>query len=87
MATITPPTVINSFRQNPVDKTGLMHPVTLPRANQHLSEQMHTTLASKPADKAEISAEARKLATKNEAQKVATPLPAPAQGKPLNLLA
>ena len=103
MTTIKPPTILNSFREHPVDKTGLQSPaVSRPRANQNMQEHVQATLAKpapKPADRLELSAEAKHVSAKaavvKSEPKPAEPPPAPvapsateaAKGKAVNLLA
>jgi hypothetical protein len=78
MAEIRPPTIINSFLEHPVDKTGLQSPVTQPRTHENLVEQVRAKAATQPADQVVLSAEAMKAAAKPVAAKAPEPLKAPA---------
>jgi hypothetical protein len=67
MTTIQPPKMLNSFRENPIDKTGLQSPVIKPRANQHMQEQVQAAItkpAAKPADQVTLSAQIKQVTAK-----------------------
>jgi hypothetical protein len=64
MSAIQPPTVINSFLEHPVDKTGLQSPLARPRTNENIAEFERARAAAKPADKVEISPEAMQATAK-----------------------
>lgn len=73
MATIQPPTILNSFREQPIDKTGLQSPVSRPRTNQNLEEQVQAANAKpKPqsADQVMLSPEAKQVSAKPSVMKV-----------------
>ena len=69
MSAIRPPTVINSFLEHPVDKTGLASPLARPRTNENIAELERAKGAAKPADKVEISPEARQATAKADGVK------------------
>lgn len=77
MSAIKPPTVINSFLANPVDKTGLQSPVARPRTNENIADLVRAKAAAQPADKVEISPEAKHAtaAAQAEAAKTVTQPP------------
>jgi hypothetical protein len=102
MTAIQPPTILNSFREHPVDKTGLQTNVDRPRTNQKLQDQVQATLAkpqAKAADRVELSKQVTQVAAKPtvakaEAKPAEPPPPAvapsateSAKGKSVNLLA
>ena len=68
MTTIKPPTMLNSFREHPIDKTGLQSPVSRPRTNRNMKDQVQATIsrpaASKPTDQVELSVEAKQVVAK-----------------------
>ena len=102
MTTIEPPKILNSFRDHPVDKTGLQSPMVRPRVHQHMEEQVQAAnakTASQRTDHLELSAQARQVAAKPAVVKT-EPKPAEAapaavapsateaaKGKSVNLLA
>ena len=90
MTTIEPPKIANSFRDQPIDKTGLQDPtVSRPRTHQNLEDQVHATVAkaaAKPAVSVELSAQARQASAKPAVVK-AEPKPAESAPAPTALAA
>jgi len=77
---IQPPKIANSFREHPLDATGLRSSKTSAHANENMQQQVQAALHSKPADKVEISPAAMSLATKpNVVTAPTAPPPAPAK--------
>ena len=75
---IQPPKIANSFREHPLDATGLRSSKTSGHATENMQQQVQAALHSKPADKVEISPAALSLATKPNVAAAPTAPPAKA---------